>query len=79
MIQDGRNDPRQESEHELKESAINTLGGVNHSGTAPVIETDEEHAAGASNVRTNRMQGDEKHPSDMPRRKDAGNGNDITM
>ena len=72
------NDPRQESEAELKDGTTTMQGpAVNASqgnGTIPIVETDEEHASNV-NVRTNRI--DQEKNADGNTKKDRSN--DITQ
>ena len=73
------NDPRQESEAELKDgtTTMQGVGAINASqgnGTIPIVETDEENASNV-NVRTNRIDADKS--GNNPLRKDQSN--DITQ
>ena len=69
-----QNDPRQESEVELKEGQT-AVGGINASGSMPIVETDEEHAGGV-NVKTNRI--DEEKGEHVLNKRNSDHANDVT-
>ena len=72
------NDPRQESEAELKDGTTTlqgpTINASQGNGTIPIVETDEEHTSNV-NVRTNRI--DQEKSANGNSKKDRSN--DITQ